>query len=243
LKAFVPKSREKKRKCLDNIQPLETGAFLCCKTATMKMYCIFGLFILLAGCASEEQDRESSEKAERNPYAIETVTLLPLNDIDTASLQVVKKGIQDSLGVTVHLLAARQMPANAWYAPRKRYWADSVLAWMKPLSNGIHHKVLGITGRDLSTKKGPQYNWGIMGLAMMPGSAGVISDYRLHKHGLTAAQVRYRLLKVALHELGHTAGLPHCKLPSCLMVDAEGQDKLDQEMGYCPACSQHLKRR
>jgi archaemetzincin len=93
-----------------------------------------------------------------------------------------------------------------------------------------------MTGKDIATKTIRQNNWGVMGLSYMPGNVCIISDYRLQKHGRSAEQIRAKLLKVALHELGHTAGLPHCKQPKCLMTDAEGKDKLDEQKQYCYSC-------
>jgi archaemetzincin len=47
--------------------------------------------------------------------------------------------------------------------------------------------------------------------------------------------------KVALHELGHTEGLQHCPIKSCLMRDAEGGNPLDDETAFCTACKKYLQ--
>ena len=47
--------------------------------------------------------------------------------------------------------------------------------------------------------------------------------------------------KVALHELGHTEGLPHCKNKTCLMRDAEGGNPLNEEKEFCISCKKYLK--
>jgi archaemetzincin len=48
---------------------------------------------------------------------------------------------------------------------------------------------------------------------------------------------RERLAKVAVHELGHTLGLPHCPNVGCLMEDAEGRvATCDREYDFCARC-------
>lgn len=75
-----------------------------------------------------------------------------------------------------------------------------------------------------------------MGLGYRPGNACVASSFRLTKKNKTQ-----QFHKVALHELGHTQGLPHCPDKSCLMRDAEGGNPLDEEKAFCASCRQYLK--
>lgn len=77
-----------------------------------------------------------------------------------------------------------------------------------------------------------------MGLGYMPGNACVISTFRLK--GNNQAE---KLYKVAIHELGHTQGLPHCPDKSCFMRDAEGKDHLNEEVHFCPKCKAYLIKR
>jgi archaemetzincin len=81
-------------------------------------------------------------------------------------------------------------------------------------------------------------DWGVMGLGLQPGNACVISSFRLSKTDL-----RNQLFKVAIHELGHTQGLPHCRNLSCFMRDAEGKNPIDQETDFCPKCKAILKKK
>ena len=48
-----------------------------------------------------------------------------------------------------------------------------------------------------------------------------------------------RLAKVAVHEIEHTLGLPHCPTRGCLMEDAEGKVvTVDRERNFCAHCRQ-----
>ena len=53
------------------------------------------------------------------------------------------------------------------------------------------------------------------------------ADFLACAGGASEALVRERLWKVAIHELGHTLGLPHCPNNGCLMQDAHGTVKTD----------------
>ncbi len=134
------------------------------------------------------------------------------------------------------ILQQTALPQNAFYRPRNRYLADSLLLFLKASSHHKDEYVLGITNRDISTKKGNIDNWGVMGLGFRPGNACVISTFRIKKELKNQEQQSGRFLKVALHELGHNFGLDHCPNQRCIMVDAEGKNKLDGEENLCKNC-------
>ena len=71
-----------------------------------------------------------------------------------------------------------------------------------------------------------------MGLGFQPGKACIASNFRLRD--------KKNFFKVALHELGHTTGLPHCPEKTCFMRDAEGGDPTGEESGFCTKCKNYL---
>jgi len=125
------------------------------------------------------------------------------------------------------LLPPAALPASAYYRPRGRYRADSLIHWMSRQA-GPHDVWLGITTVDISTTKGGKADWGVMGLGFCPGQAAVASSYRLKD--------KSQFWKVAIHELGHTAGLPHCPVKTCFMRDANGGNPTAEETEFCPTC-------
>lgn len=68
-------------------------------------------------------------------------------------------------------------------------------------------------------------------LGYQPGSSCVVSTFRLSKINLPD-----QYLKLSIHELGHTQGLPHCPDKTCFMRDAEGKNHTNEETGFCPKC-------
>lgn len=127
------------------------------------------------------------------------------------------------------------LPASAYYRPRNRYRADLLLNFLSKKGNA-DTVIVGLTNRDISTTKNEIPDWGVMGFGLQPGNACVISTFRLNP-----AKLDIQFYKVILHELGHTAGLPHCPNTNCLMRDAEGGNHLDEENGFCPKCNNYLR--
>lgn len=122
------------------------------------------------------------------------------------------------------------LPLNAFNTDRGRYRADSLIKILSA-SAKENEIIIGLTGMDISTTKGSINDWGIMGLGFCPGKACVASTFRL-----SPQYRRSQLVKVAIHELGHTQGLPHCKIKTCLMRDAEGGNHLNEEKEFCRQC-------
>lgn len=138
-----------------------------------------------------------------------------------------------------HVLGAqlsetRPMPTSAYLPSRDRYRADSLIRWLHGMA-GPDQVILAITNLDISTTKDSIADWGVMGLGYQPGNACVASDFRLVK--------KEYFWKIALHELGHTAGLSHCPVDTCLMVDAEGHDRTEVMKDFCPSCRKQLENK
>ena len=164
------------------------------------------------------------------------VIIQPLGITDTACLSFLKKSIPRFYNVEVKLSTTEPLPAYAFYTPRQRYIVDSLLHFLRLKSANKNEYVLGVTATDIATSKGDIVNWGVMGLGYQPGNACVISSFRIKSNLKSQHQVFDRFLKLALHELGHNFGLSHCADQHCIMVDAEGKNKLDGEEKLCKNC-------
>ncbi len=204
----------------------------------------FILFIgtlLFSACTTQPQ-KPAPEKKKK---AI-TIALMPYKNFDTSLISFIKTEITGFyINCDVIVLPEKDLPAFAFYKPRQRYKADSLLLYQKQFNTGDVRTVVGLTASDISTTHSTSAYWGVFGLGYCPGKAAVISTYRLKKSSASLQQFKQRLAKVILHELGHNFGLPHCdKDKACLMNDAIGQIKqVDKEkIWLCDSCKKLLAR-
>lgn len=165
-----------------------------------------------------------------------TVILQPLGDIPTKYVAHVYKELT-KIYPNVKVMKAIDLPSRAYYKPRNRYRADSLINILRQ-KTPVGCVTLGMTSKDISTTKGNIKDYGIMGLGYQPGKACVVSYFRLSKK-----KSLEQFFKVCIHELGHTQGLPHCPVKTCFMRDAEGENHSDDEKEFCPKCRAHLESR
>ena len=176
--------------------------------------------LALAAIAVEEPDKRS-------------IALVAYEGASRPAIQAALVGLRKRFNVPVVVVPGAKLPKAAYYAPRNRYRADELL---KHISLRTEWKAIGVTHRDISTTNGPHKDWGIFGLAELGGDAAVVSPYRLRGSSVS-------LQKVAIHEVGHTMGLPHCETESCVMADAEGSINtvLTGSDKFCKSCSTRIR--
>jgi archaemetzincin len=199
---------------------------------------LFGLCFI--SCRFNFAHNESAQF--QHELSIPKVIILPLGEMDSAYIAFLKKEIPKFYKVQVVLSDMKPLPGYAFYKPRQRYIADSLLHFLRSRSVNKSEYVLGVTAKDIATSNGNIVNWGVMGLGYQPGNACVISSFRIKNNLQSPHQVFDRFLKVALHELGHNFGLVHCPDQHCIMVDAEGKNKLDGEEKFCRNCTFLLQK-
>ena len=179
---------------------------------------------------------EADDRAARVVY-VQPLAPMP-SDAEIACVEQALRGFYDT---RVSVLSAIPMPKGAFYAPRQRYRADNVLTALDRLLPERGLRILGVTAADISTTKGNVFDWGIMGLARMPGRSCVVSSFRCKRRATGPDNATIRLAKTAVHELGHTFGLEHCPTLGCLLEDAGGSVlTTDREYDLCTVCRTKL---
>jgi archaemetzincin len=192
-------------------------------------------FSLFSITACKEQTAVKQKKQEK-PIVI----LQPLQFDDAKMLAYLKDSIEKFYPVEIVIAAKTNFPASFYYKPRNRYRADSTIKWLKQIKPDSARSMVGITNEDVSVNKGTHKDYGVMGLGYRPGNSCVVSTFRLRKTATSQSHYRQRLFKVVVHEMGHNFGLHHCPEETCIMVDAEGQMKLDKEKDLCADCKRKL---
>lgn len=194
---------------------------------------------LLSSCGNNKtphtEDTESSSKSQ--PTKVLHVYYYDgfnttLGDMTIAQL----KTVFDS----VALEGTIPFPDSAYYMPRERYKADKLLKHQRALCPSKTNLVIGFSAKDISVAVHGYDDWGIMGLGSAKLKSCVISTYRLKNK----ENLKNDYYKLALHELGHCEGLPHCNhSETCIMRDANKRYILPQLTGFCPSCNAHLINR
>lgn len=176
--------------------------------------------------------------------ASRTVVVVPMGPVDQAFIDGAVAAVKARVDADVRVDPPRELPKAAWYEPRKRWRAERILDAIEASPPEGAWKVLVVTAAEISTTKGAIKDWGIAGLGNIGGLASVASTFLYTKHSKSKAQALRRFTDVAIHEFGHTLGLPHCETTGCVMADAKGKamKSADASRGhYCLRCRQQVE--
>jgi archaemetzincin len=126
-------------------------------------------------------------------------------------------------------------------AGRDQWDADKLLAWVEERCADDRSVVVALTELDLAV---PIFTF-VFGRARHGGRAAVVSLARLrptfHGEPHDASVLIRRAVAEILHELGHVAGLGHCRDASCLMHFSSTVETIDVRGGsFCPLCAAAL---
>ncbi len=182
------------------------------------------------------------------------IGLQPLGKINKQYQDSIQTAIERYYGFKTIVYPFKKIPNNFFINVKSpRYRADSIIYYLRRTKPDSISYMMGLTGYDISctkknrdgTVKEPTYkynDWGILGLGFRPGTACVVSSFRVK--GVNKNQQIERLQKVTLHELGHNLGLPHCKYSDkCVMRDAaESVKTVDKvNMSLCKTCLNQIR--
>jgi len=169
------------------------------------------------------------------------VALQPLGEVSGRVVENLARNLNTIFGLKVAVLPTKPLPESAYYAARRRYRAEDLVAFLDHTTSPAVAHVIGVTSRDISAPKGAVADWGVFGVAKLGGRPGVVSTYRLHAGGVSESVFETRLRRVAAHELAHSLGLAHCATPHCIMNDAGGSiHSVDAATGFCGTCERAL---
>jgi archaemetzincin len=169
------------------------------------------------------------------------ILVRPIGAIDGDVLEGMLSGIRKSFGFPVILGESLPIANGMLDSVRNQYSSAAMLKALAATSPSSATRILGVAGVDLFI---PMLSF-VFGQAQVGGQLAVVSVARLRQEFYGAPPHLQRAVargvKEAVHELGHTFGLLHCRNAKCPMslsntlqhVDAKGED-------LCEACSRLL---
>lgn len=165
------------------------------------------------------------------------IYIVPFDDFKKGELNVLKFNLSRIFGL-VTTLPKIKIPKNAFNSLRNQYNAYILLESLPVFHDGI---TLGVTKQDIYVDN---LNF-VFGLAEMGGKRALISTFRLDPtfYGEPFNKELYylRILKEALHEIGHVLGLPHCENKTCVMSFSNSILDVDKKSPfYCENCLKKL---
>jgi archaemetzincin len=170
------------------------------------------------------------------------IQLLPIGKFDTQLLAYLQHRLSSEFGTRCEVANNGFDPAFSFHANRQQYHSTEILAHIQRRLDSTTWRVLGVTGVDLYI---PILTF-VFGEAQLNNPCAVVSFHRLRQefYGLPADDnlLKERLLKEAVHELGHTIGLKHCRDYACVMAASHAVEWIDLKgISFCPSCRARLR--
>jgi archaemetzincin len=163
--------------------------------------------------------------------------LVALGPVDPDILRSLRTALAKFLLLPVRVLRPKPLPLQTYNVTRHQYNAIQLLEFLLDDGETGAFRILGVTAQDLYI---PILTF-VFGNAQLNGKAAIVSLFRPRGDAGGTPPPRpvflRRLIKLSLHELGHTFGLEHCSEDGCLMGFSSNLEKLDErEIVFCDYC-------
>ncbi len=170
------------------------------------------------------------------------ISIVPINAIDAGLLTRLALCLEERFLYTCVVRSPLRVPRSALNSVRKQLFFGSIVSKITTAYEAREEIVLGITDYDLY-KTSHQF---IFGSSNEAQRCAVVSIHRLRSefYGDPADEnaLFQRLLKEAVHELGHTVGLKHCYNARCAMYYSNSVFDTDNKHShFCEACDKRSR--
>ena len=167
----------------------------------------------------------------------QNITLVTFGYFEELFLKNVAEAVRHELLLRVNIREGH-LDLSEFYDPgRRQYNGTRILKELDSSFSSDTSKTIGIFNVDLYI---PILTY-IFGQAYLHGRTGIASLYRLsnERYGMITDNklILDRLTKEVIHELGHTFGLIHCHIPTCVMRSSTYVEDIDQKSAsLCLKC-------
>ena len=168
--------------------------------------------------------------------------IIPIELRDETVIDPLSGVLSNTFGLKTEIYKKVISVKYAYDSQRNQYYSSSILAQVIENPPADAFRMLGVIGLDIFI---PILTY-LFGEAQFKGLGALISTYRLrnefYKKPPDSHLFQERLLKEAVHELGHTYGLTHCNYPNCVMQSSTYIEDVDEKsVVFCETCAGIVK--
>lgn len=183
--------------------------------------------------SKEAEPKETVKQTEK----VRNISLYLYDDFPVQKAQMLADALKETYPSVSIQKEPLVLPKEHYNRERKRYSGTGLLKDLSKLRKG--NVVLGLTDKIIFKANELSPTYGIFGVSPVGAYVAVISSTRpsgkQHSND--------HLVKLMMHELGHSFGLNHCSNQHCFMVDAEHGNKFSQTPSFCNDCKAFLNNK
>jgi archaemetzincin len=173
---------------------------------------------------------------------VSELSIVPINEIDTSLLTRLGLCLEERFLYRCIVRPALTVPKSVLNNVRKQLFFGSIVARLAGAYEARSEILLGITDFDLY-KTSHQF---IFGSSSPAQRCAVVSIHRLkaeyYGEKPNENALFQRLLKEAVHEIGHTLGLKHCYNARCAMYYSNSiYDTDNKHSQFCEVCDKRSR--
>lgn len=173
----------------------------------------------------------------RQTTKVRDISLYLYDDFPVKKAQMLADALKEAYPSVSLQKESLVLPKEYYNKERNRYSGTGLLKDLSKLRKG--NVVLGLTNEVIYKANELSPTYGIFGVSPVGAYVAVISSIRpsgkQHSND--------HLVKLMMHELGHSFGLNHCRNQHCFMVDAEHGNKFSQTPSFCNECKTFLNNK
>lgn len=172
---------------------------------------------------------------------LQNITLISFGYFEEDFLKKIADSVKHEYHLSV-IIKEGHLDLSEFYDPgRRQYNGTKLLKEVDYSMSTDNNKTLGLFSVDLFI---PILTY-IFGQAILNGRTGIASLYRLsnERYGMNTDDkfILDRFKKEIIHELGHTFGLMHCHIPTCVMRSSTYVEDIDQKnSNLCSKCRSEI---
>ena len=168
------------------------------------------------------------------------IYIQPYDGCENDIMNEIAQKLMKTMNIPVKLLSPIENPVYAFDPDRRQYYSTKILRYIVNNHNNAALRTIGIVNVDIFI---PILTY-VFGEAQLDGRAALVSAARLKQEyyglGPDRELLVERLFKEVMHELGHTFGLTHCELGSCVMHLSNNVAGIDRKTANF--CEEHREQ-